>query len=94
MLEVGGSGSPLLASGLPLRCKEGAGEVEARDSFDRLRTGLPLPASPYKGEEKITEQLMARYEHLPISKTTMDMAVYLEQITMREKVPGTVSLSR
>ena len=65
-MRISEARSPLLASGLPLRCKEGAGEVEALDSFDRLRTGLPLPASPYNGEEKITEQLMARYEHLPI----------------------------
>lgn len=77
----------------PSFVRRGQGEVEARDSFDRLRTGLPLPTSPYKGEEKITEQLMARYEHLPLSKTSMDVAVYLEQLAMSETVPGTVSLS-
>ena len=45
-----------------------------------LAPGLPLSASPYKGEEKSEEQRMARYEHLPIYKTAMDLAVYLEQV--------------
>ncbi len=43
------------ASSLPLLCKEGRGEVEARPRTAPLlfeRVALPHLTSPYKGEEK------------------------------------------
>ena len=39
-----------------------------------------LVADPVQRGQKIEEQLMARYEHVPIYKTTMDLTVYLEQV--------------
>jgi hypothetical protein len=56
----------------PLLCQEGRGEVEARDSLPPSLARLSSSQAPYKGEEKIEEQLMARYEHVPIFKATMD----------------------
>ena len=37
---------------------------------------------------------VASDKYLSIYKTAMDSAVYLEQIAMKETVPGTVSFSR
>ena len=36
---------------------------------------------------------VASDKYLPIYKTAMDLAVYLEQTAMNETAPGTVSLS-
>jgi hypothetical protein len=61
-----GGMSPRLASGFPLLCKEGIGEVEAWDSTP---PSLPLQRG---GED--SRIAMVRYEHLPIyKKTAMDL---------------------